>query len=1379
MPGVELNRSFIDITDSHQEPDVRMMASILQQLDRALNWTGVLQHKYAVILGEALSGKTWEFRRQTERINSNGGDAFFFLLRSLANGDYEVALSGPEEGEKLEKWKSSNGEAYFFLDSLDETKIAGKSLDLALRHFENRLGASINRARVYISSRFSDWRPNADLEILNEFIEKVDKKSDGIENDQHQNGNREFTARVFHLGWLNNEQIRTVAEFETKRDATGFAAAVYREGVSELVARPGDVRWAVRFWTEKGRFGRYSEIIEHNIQQRLQERRELVESLSPQECQAAVEDLALFATMTGSFSFQVPDHGSFAGEIGQPVNASDILQSWNNEKIGRLLRLAIFDVATYGQVKFHVRPVQEYLAAMSLKAKFSDGVGQKEIERLFFVQSFGATVVPRHLHETAAWLAIKIDWFREQLADIAPEILIDLGDPSSLPIDTKRKLLRKWNLKMRERPYQWQWFGVHSLRRFASEELVPEINEMLLSEETHHLAKRTLLSLADDGGLQGAVKSCLALLKNRREREMLGDLACDAVCANGSRSEKRELVETVLGFQNVQYAISNSVAKRLFPEVLKREELVEVIKKTRPFPDENTTTYFELFLENQLPEKCDVETAKFILREFVFKAKADAGTNERWRLCQEATRWTERIVTGLLVKLLENTENTEEIENALIAFRNEDTHVSSRRQALFKRVAEALKANAGCRRALFWRNVAQVPESERSGPPYYRNLNYPFRIFHLDEWDTDWLLEDAARKEKRLDRLVAFELALCFLGRVKNLKADPRVEELRRQHVELDARFMRFTNPKPSNSFMKTPSQRKIEMYERRDKAKREAMKSRTAEIEKAADEEALQELYIYCLQRVIKTQLGISNLRPVIEEYGEETANAVKEGAKRFWRKHPVQKLTCGSVGLALTGLLFEFLGGLDFASMPEPDVAIATELALEEKNEFPPWFENLLETRPGIVKPLVSRSLEEEFTKPEESRPRRPNIEKVRKASSTVRSVFEEQIFNLLKTSAPLSTETLQNVLGILVDSVEVDCEDLSARIIVLANEFRHSRDSFVPLWCVLFCVRPSHAIEMWESINSTTSDDEIDDLKHEICKFLSFWSNGLWPTEFPRNDAKQLGFLIAGLHPDDKSTNDDYYARHFLNDVEKWLWNTNSETTVAVFRELSEKPLFQHRKYEFLRSAETKAREVGSCRPFSMAQVRDWLGKKSFEPLLPGQLFRIAKWRIEEAKAAIEKNRFSLRNELREGDEAGFQRWLANALETNSHGHFSVVREEEVDQRKKPDIRLHSTSFMSPIGIEMKIADNWTGPKLAERLRNQLVGQYLSTHDAFYALFVVAFFGRGKERWQIKRGHNLDFSELVDELRAIASDIAKGNPEVYGLEVIGINFRDPKKG
>ena len=109
-----------------------------------------------------------------------------------------------------------------------------------------------------------------------------------------------------------------------------------------------------------------------------------------------------------------------------------------------------------------------------------------------------------------------------------------------------------------------------------------------------------------------------------------------------------------------------------------------------------------------------------------------------------------------------------------------------------------------------------------------------------------------------------------------------------------------------------------------------------------------------------------------------------------------------------------------------------------------------------------------------------------------------------------------------------------------------------------------------------------------------------------------------------------------------------------------------------------------------------------------------------------------------------------FLARELRSRARGRYDVPQESELADGKRPDLCFHGNGFDAPVPAELKLAERWTGPKLVERLENQLCGEYLRDPRSRRGLFVLVHNGTEKA-WTVADGSRVDFDGLVEMLTA----------------------------
>jgi hypothetical protein len=138
---------------------------------------------------------------------------------------------------------------------------------------------------------------------------------------------------------------------------------------------------------------------------------------------------------------------------------------------------------------------------------------------------------------------------------------------------------------------------------------------------------------------------------------------------------------------------------------------------------------------------------------------------------------------------------------------------------------------------------------------------------------------------------------------------------------------------------------------------------------------------------------------------------------------------------------------------------------------------------------------------------------------------------------------------------------------------------------------------------------------------------------------------------------------------------------------------------------------------------------------------------------------------------------QRTLARRLRDAAKGTYIVLREEEVADLKRTDIRLAATRSEQKAVIEVKVADRWSLNELEQALRIQLVGQYLR-HDTCKAGCLLLTYAGTKTYWEHPQtGEHLSFSGATEHLRSLARTLEHEMGYEIRLAVYPLNLTNPQ--
>jgi hypothetical protein len=168
MNFIELNRCFVRI-EKDREPSLDVGRMWGGKIGGWLDWSDLREHRRVVLLAEASSGKSSEFRNQKDQLCAQGHAAFFVTIEELADHPFEAALD-PADLQTFDSWIKGTVEGWFFCDSVDEARLNRKSFEGALKRLARALGPSSERARIFISCRVTDWKGVEDRAFIERLL---------------------------------------------------------------------------------------------------------------------------------------------------------------------------------------------------------------------------------------------------------------------------------------------------------------------------------------------------------------------------------------------------------------------------------------------------------------------------------------------------------------------------------------------------------------------------------------------------------------------------------------------------------------------------------------------------------------------------------------------------------------------------------------------------------------------------------------------------------------------------------------------------------------------------------------------------------------------------------------------------------------------------------------------------------------------------------------------------------------------------------------------------------------------------------------------------------------------------------------------------------
>ncbi|GAC1604882.1 MAG: hypothetical protein NVS3B3_01730 [Aquirhabdus sp.] len=248
---------------------------------------------------------------------------------------------------------------------------------------------------------------------------------------------------------------------------------------------------------------------------------------------------------------------------------------------------------------------------------------------------------------------------------------------------------------------------------------------------------------------------------------------------------------------------------------------------------------------------------------------------------------------------------------------------------------------------------------------------------------------------------------------------------------------------------------------------------------------------------------------------------------------------------------------------------------------------------------------------------------------------------------------------------------------------------------------------------------------------------------------------------------------HAQDARDRIPKIIANTRGQASFKALVKMANDDRTFRANY-YLEYAYQRACLDADCESWTSNDIVHFIKDAEISPKNNSELFELAANRLLDLKHELEDGDNSVASLLlKSTEETEHRKYIACWLRYHSLRRYSVVQEEELANSQRPDIRIHVPTLNAAIPIELKIADKWTGAELFERLRNQLLGDYLRDNQSNHGIFLLVYLG-GKKYWQEKKTtQRFIFEAVIEELQKYASQLATEHHKVQEIKVIGINL------
>jgi hypothetical protein len=1417
---VPLQRQFSPVPKSQEETEKDELLSFFGHV-KPKTWDDLVLEFRCVILATAGVGKTEELRHQASVLSDQSKPSFFIRIEDI-EADFYRAFEIGEEAE-FQAWLQSTEEAWFFLDSVDEARLENpRTFDKALRRFAQTIKQGAHRAHIYLSSRPYAWRPSEDRRLLDEVLFVP------APHDNHDDGERQSAPpsalTIYTMLPLDHERIRLFCQARGANEIDRLLLEIERGNLWSLAERPFDLEGILSKWAEDNALGGRLELLRHNIDQRLKDihntDRAQRQPLNLERAKEGARRLAAAVVLSGQAGLNVPD----ASTVKPGIEAESILADWKPSEVRALLERGIFNDIIYGAVRFRHREVRELLAAEWFDTLLKNGNSRYSVESLFFREQYGEKIIVPRLRQILPWLILLNDGIRLKALQILPEIAVEGGDPSKLPLFERQNILHEIVRRIVANQDDRSARDNSAIARIANSDLSADTLQLIHKYRNNDEAIFFLGRLVWQGEMVNCLVPLMAIALDSSRGIYARSASARAIMTCGAAEQKQNLWQLLneadaliphdLLTEVVDGAESNQPSVR---------QLLISLEKLQPSEQHKVTGLEDSLHEfvSRLPVNGDQQAITqlidglhryLVMPPFVERGECRVSENHAW-LLSLATQAVERLVevrsvaalgaTGLSVMLM---------VPALRFWRQSDVREhKGNLQALVPNWPELNDA-------LYWASIeqARLHKAAKSSEPLTDDWSVSW-LGHFWKFDTTSLpriLDFMRSRTLQDDRLIALSTAFRvylqadkpahILASLQDAAADepvlqnqldillhPPASKLEKQLEEENARYQREYEA------------RNAQQKQNRDQwiAELRANPDRICNPKNLKPGELTWD-HIWLLREIRGEGLMISRSdgaywQALIPVFGEAVAEAYREAAIKYWR-HYVPTLRSEverdnsiphAVIFAMVGLEIEAAEIADFPrQLSESEVRHALRYITWELNGFPSWFERMHLAFPELAEEAVRKELLWELENTGSDQPMHYILQNLVYHAPWLYRSFAPTILDWTAANPGRINTNQHYCLQILAKGGTSSDQlvELASRELVKAKDL----DNMARWHALRVDCEPDNGLPEVERWLVDLSKDEAK-LAAQIFITALMGGNhvrdrGPYVGRFRTVEHLKSLYVLMRQYIQVKKyidrTNGDVYSPSLRDDAQdacdglfKLLTEIPGKPTYTAIKQLIEEHPDPDYRPWMAKRAYQRAEEDGDLEPWTAEQIYAFDQSQTITPVTHRQLFDLAVQRLHNLKNWLERgNDSAWKTWQRAAEETEMRTLIAGWLNQQCQNQYVTAQEPELANSQRMDIWLDNTNVRSPVPIELKLLDKkWGGPKLCERLRNQLAGDYLREESAGCGVMLLVSQKIGLEKNWMVNGQSVNLNGLADALKNYWQGIAGQYPGVDAIDVIVIDL------
>jgi hypothetical protein len=1131
--------------------------------------------------------------------------------------------------------------------------------------------------------------------------------------------------------------------------------------------------------------------------------------------------LAAALTLGKSFTLRAPSHDLDPSLGAGALDAALILSDWSPAKCNALLRRGVFAPATYGRIRFHHRSTQEYLTAKWLDRLLVANCPRSEISKLLFANRYGVDTVVPSLRPTAAWLSIWHPDIRDETIRREPLVLLRHGDPGSLPLDVRRRILAAYAAKHKAAEIADDNLDQRALWSFAHQGLADAIHNAWLSNQKPDF-RFNLLLLIREGGIKGCADIARAMALNAKADDNHRIVALQALKECDDREGLSSAAHSLMkapGQASARLAVGFAVA--LYPRHLNTDELLTLISSSQE-PRRASAEGFPYHIAELQAVAPNATSRAALVRGLADLCLSPPFVASHQRISKRYHELAQHldVVAQREAKAFARGDPSSGLVKLLMAVERADRrgHFTGDEEP---KLGEFVQASARLNYALFWADVEEQRANARGQdrqPIRHWQIYFTSgrRFWELSARDLPALYLDFADRSLEDDKRIALSgivdllrkegLLLSESGNLRSRVAGSAIHE-----QDLDGYF---AAPRTEDA-EELRLQRQMEQARKKQDEQTEKDKASWVEFGKKlrANPTQLSDPInlaswakgmhrLWDLTRWLRGRTGgdepvaARQWRLLEEGFGRQVAEAYRDGMTALWRTVAPERPKKGSNGgttvkfstiLAFAGISIEAAEDAEWVSqLKDHEAERAARHGCLSKRGYPEWIEALANANPQVVLPILKDEIALEWSAAANGGA--DFLNRYGSPSASVQQPIQKLLLErMLKTELP-NIQAPDRAIRIL-RNLQLSEANKQRYVRVARRRFNtHAnagRDDFALRYLdALLLIEPDSGVNNlvgW--FDAAEPDARRSRVELTVGKL------------FDRNDPLIFGALArasvstlerllqmayASIRPEDDAVHEGSYtpdardhAESARNTILSALLDRPGADAYRATLRAAVHPDFSARSDRFRELARGKAERDTEPPAWTISEVVSFESKHTAPVKTGTDLLQLVLAVLDDISIRLAQGDATSRPLLeRAKDEDEVQNWLVEQLQYQSRDRFHAYREAQVAQGDKPDVIVASTSAACEVAIEVKHGGmGWTARQIEDALRVQLAADYLKPPTRRHGVLVVTH--HRDRRWlDPSTREPLSFDAVISWLSGIAAKLVENASGAIEVRCVGIN-------